>query len=491
MKPTTEQQTAIDNFTAGTSSIAVQAGAGTGKTSTIVEIARSTTAKGVYTAFNKSIVTDVEAKVPANVEARTTHSLAYRAVGHRNRARLSAPRMRSDKIARLLGLTPFNVPGLDGKPKVIQPGFQGSLAMRAIANFCNSDDPTPSAKHVPHVEGVDAFGTYATNDVIARAIAQHLPTAWADLTTEDGRLPYKHDVYVKQWELGKPRIAADFILLDEAQDTAPVMASILRKQRNVQLVMVGDSAQAIYDWRGAVDAFAYLGAQTTSYLTQSFRFGTAIADVANLILADLASPMRMTGLASIPSSLGDLSDPDAILTRTNGKAMATVLEAQRAGRRPYLMGGGAAILSFAHGAMALAHGERPMHADLACFDSWAEVVDYVTNDPQGDELALMVRLIEDYGTETIIAALGQMPKRESDADLVVSTAHKAKGREWNTVQLAGDFAITTDEHGNRKPTTDADRRLLYVAATRAKLVLDPYSSTLITDLMEADTLAPV
>ena len=483
MQPTAEQQTAIDNFTAGIPAIAVQAGAGTGKTSTIVEIARSTTSKGVYTAFNKSIVTDVEAKVPANIEARTTHSLAYRAVGHRSRSRLSAPRMRSDKIARLLDLRPFNVPGLDGKPKVIQPGFQGSLAMRAIANFCNSDDAAPGPRHVPFVEGVDAHGTYANNDAISKAIAAVLPTVWADLMAEDGRLPYKHDVYVKAWELGKPRIAADFILLDEAQDTAPVMASILRKQRGTQIVMVGDSAQAIYDWRGAVDAFSYLGADVTSYLTQSFRFGPAIANVANLILGNLGTDLRMKGLDSIASSIDIVDDPDAILTRTNGQAMKLVLEAQRQGRRPYLMGGGEAIASFARAVVDLENGKRPMHADLACFDSWAEVVDYTTNDPQGDELALMVKLVEDYGTDVILEAVGRMPRTEDGCDLVVSTAHKAKGREWDTVQLAGDFARKTDELGNVRPASEADLRLLYVAATRAKLVLDPYGSDLVVELL--------
>jgi len=54
---------------------------------------------------------------------------------------------------------------------------------------------------------------------------------------------------------------------------------------------------------------------------------------------------------------------------------------------------------------------------------------------------------------------------ESQADLVISTAHKAKGREWDRVQLASDFPA-------RDRCDDADRKLLYVAVTRAKLVLD-------------------
>jgi superfamily I DNA/RNA helicase len=44
------------------------------------------------------------------------------------------------------------------------------------------------------------------------------------------------------------------------------------------------------------------------------------------------------------------------------------------------------------------------------------------------------------------------------------TAHKAKGREWETVRIAGDF---------RKDKVSREEAMLaYVAVTRAKLVLD-------------------
>ena len=62
---------------------------------------------------------------------------------------------------------------------------------------------------------------------------------------------------------------------------------------------------------------------------------------------------------------------------------------------------------------------------------------------------------------------------ERDAEIVVSTAHKAKGREWDVVRLAGDFK---DPFIYNKKTTqweasEEKRNLLYVAATRAKKTL--------------------
>jgi hypothetical protein len=91
------------------------------------------------------------------------------------------------------------------------------------------------------------------------------------------------------------------------------------------------------------------------------------------------------------------------------------------------------------------------------------VVEYSKSD-EGSDMRLMVKLVTEFGAERIRNALKGMPKEE-DADLVVSTAHKSKGREWDTVRLGQDFPTANK-------MSDPDRRLLYVAATRAKLVLD-------------------
>jgi hypothetical protein len=57
---------------------------------------------------------------------------------------------------------------------------------------------------------------------------------------------------------------------------------------------------------------------------------------------------------------------------------------------------------------------------------------------------------------------------EKDADVVVSTAHKAKGREWDVVRLGSDFSSPKDG----AMLGDSELRLLYVAATRASRHLD-------------------
>ena len=56
----------------------VEAKAGSGKTSTLVEVARANPDKRfLYLAFNKAIVNEAKDKFPKNVVVKTTHSLAY------------------------------------------------------------------------------------------------------------------------------------------------------------------------------------------------------------------------------------------------------------------------------------------------------------------------------------------------------------------------------------------------------------------------------
>ena len=60
--------------------LALIAGAGTGKTSTLQLMGESTTKKGLYIAFNRSIADEASTRFKANVRCRTAHSLARAAV---------------------------------------------------------------------------------------------------------------------------------------------------------------------------------------------------------------------------------------------------------------------------------------------------------------------------------------------------------------------------------------------------------------------------
>lgn len=469
--PTAEQQDALEKFATGRS-LVIEAGAGTGKTSTLRLLAQSTPRKGQYIAFNKAIVVEAESKMPGTVNCSTAHSLAYRAVGKQFGTRLrTSQRMRAHDIARMVGLDAMVVTTEMGR-KPLAAGFLAGLANRAISRFCQTADPAPTAKHVPYVDGIDLPHSdgrrrYENNDLVAAAVADVLPAMWKDLTDPHGRLPYKHEHYLKAWQLRGPKIDADYILFDEAQDANPVMRAIVMAQTHAQIVWVGDSQQQIYAWNGAVNALAAVEGAERSFLSQSFRFGPEVAGVANIVLGWLDAELRLVGSPDIASVVAEVAEPDAILCRTNAKALDTLLGHQASGYKVHLVGGGKDIVDFAKGARDLMAGRKSYLADLACFDTWSEVTEYVRNDAEGSDLRMLVQLVEEYGVDVILAALGNMVP-EAAADVVVSTAHRAKGREWNSVQLAEDLGSKPEEG---LPGED-ELRLLYVAATRARLELD-------------------
>lgn len=469
--PTTEQQQALDLYLTGASMV-IEAGAGTGKTATLKLLAQSTPGKRVqYVAFNRAIVDEAKAKFPANVQANTAHSLAFRAVGTKYSHRLNSNRMTSEEIARILRIEPLTIQVEGGERKTLPAGFLASQVMATVGRFCQTADLEIERRHVPYIDGIDlpteaGRRTFANNDEVAARCVPLARKAWDDLQRTDGSLRFAHDHYLKMWQLSDPRIAADVILFDEAQDANPVMAAIVAAQTHAQVVYVGDSQQAIYEFTGAVNTLATLDTSHRVFLTQSFRFGEAIADQANHVLAMIeGAELRLVGTPTIPSTIGIGERDQAILTRTNAAAVESVLTLQEQGRRPHLVGGGRDVVAFAKAARDLQSERGTSHPELACFDTWGAVQFYVENDADGSDLKLMVGLVDRFGVETILLALDNMPT-EAAADVIVSTAHKAKGREWDTVRLAGDFPVEEEK------LSPGELRLIYVAVTRARLRLD-------------------
>ena len=96
MRLTEEQVQAVEAFRRG-GDLKVIAYAGAGKTSTLAAMASSSVSRGIYIAFNRAIAR--EALMPANIESRTAHSLAYRAV---KQLGYSDDKMRTAPTARRL-----------------------------------------------------------------------------------------------------------------------------------------------------------------------------------------------------------------------------------------------------------------------------------------------------------------------------------------------------------------------------------------------------
>jgi superfamily I DNA/RNA helicase len=365
------------------------------------------------------------------------------------------------------------------------------IAMEMVTRFCYSADREIHASHLPAVTGVD---TDALRRELARLLLPLARKAWADLSTVDGRLKFAHDHYLKLWQLSGPRLDADFVLLDEAQDCNPVVADVFNQQTGAQRVLVGDTNQSIYAWRGAVDAILGFDADHHLYLSQSFRFGPAIADEANKWLTLLDAKLRISGTDRIASRVDGIGQADAVLCRTNAAAVAALLDHHARNVPVAFVGGGNDARRLAEAAITLKAGAGTHHPELCAFQTWSQVQDYVDNDHGGSDLAVFVRLVDTHGPDTVIAAVDRAVD-ERKARVTVSTAHKAKGREWATVRIADDFnrskaakPTVASAEDVLKPPSRPDQMLAYVAVTRARSVLDRGGLAWIDELL--DNLRP-
>lgn len=425
-KPTEQQDEIVTGSLSGQDMV-VQAGAGTGKTSTLKLISGAMPKKKLlFVAYNKAIQIDAAKSFPSNATCKTSHALAYAAVGIRYKHRLNGPRQTSRDVTRILFINePARIK--DGLAP-LAPQQLARITMETVKRFCYSGDDQVTKWHVPRQNLLE---DKADHDVLAQVIVPLAERAWKDIQDSNGRLRFDHDYYLKLWSLSRPQIGADIVLLDEAQDSNKAVAGVVMGQHNAQVIMVGDSAQSIYGWRGATDAMATFHG-TQYLLSQSFRFGPAVAAEANKWLDIIEAPLRLTGFDKVPSVLAPLDRPDAVLCRTNAGAVEQVMQAYDAGRRPALVGGGKAIAMLAEAALDLKAGRPTSHPELYPFPTWQVVQDYAENDSSGSDLKSFVKLIDKYGADVILDVMNRLTDEDADRrfgkgshpDLIVSTAHK-------------------------------------------------------------------
>ena len=466
MRPTEEQQIAIDRFQ-NERPLKIAAFAGAGKTSTLILLAKTRQSRGLYLAFNKAIAEEAAGKFPKTVDCRTTHSVAFRSVapGFKSSSKLTTA-LHPKQLSELARFQPRSF----GANLQLQGVQQAHLILGTIKRFCQSASPSIEAVHVPRygrLVGVSA----ATIEVVRKWAVTEATQLWRRMIAKGDDLPMGHDGYLKLWALGRPRLPAEYILLDEAQDTNQVVLAVLQAQSS-QLVYVGDKHQQIYEWRGAVNAMEQVTGCDETYLTQSFRFGETIATAASQVIATLGEQRRVRGNPSVRSTLGDPGTlTRAVLSRTNASVIVEVLDASRAGRRPYIMGGTAELSRLLNDVYELKKGSPASSPEFFGFADWREVVEFAESE-EGASIAAFVDLVQVHGEGKLWSAVKSVASEERGADVILSTAHKAKGREWDSVRLSPDFA--TSSQGTAREGEE-EVRLFYVAITRARelLCVDP------------------
>lgn len=477
--PTEEQLQAL-TMALSRQSFKIVAYAGSGKTTTLNLISNYLQGRGLYLAFNKAIATEAQHKFPYHVDCRTFHSLAFRHVDRNITRKLKLPRFSSSHLAHDLGLKPIQVRRtIEGRKSYITltPERQAQFVSDAVNFFCSTHADYPAPRHLNLPQWFD------NDDMqqLQEALYPFVEKRWLQSIDPHHPAGIGHDIYLKLWALSKPTIPADFILFDEAQDADPLMMGILKDQP-CQVIYVGDAHQQIYEWRGAINAMKRLPLPQT-LLTQSFRFGEKIADIANLFLTALHEEVPLRGNPNYYSTLSLVNNKkDAILCRTNANAMLNLLKGQKAGHKVALQADTERLMKFCRASERLKNGQIVSNVpELTYFNNWREVQEYAETS-EGSDMKTMVNLIDEHGTAIIEKTINNLVTPD-EADYIISTAHKAKGLEWSCVQIDDDFHY--DINSQFIKINPEELRLLYVACTRGRANLDIHHiSDLIKGLRE-------
>ena len=475
----TEEQDAIIN---SNGNIKINAVAGSGKTTTVVEYAKARPTRNpiLYLAFNKSVRLEAARKFAecglSNVKVETAHSLAYKSVVFKNNYSVRAQGYRTNEVAELLGLKGS---GEDHAEYVLANHIN-----KFAAYFCNSD-----ARKVQELNYLDLV-----SDEKARAVVSnyydylHKKTRLFLAMMDRGQIDVTHDFYLKKFQLSDPILPFEYILFDEGQDASPAMLDVFLKQEGTKLI-VGDTHQQIYGWRYAVNSLEKADFHNYS-LSTSFRFNQEIANLAVgvLRLKKHTGSWVQTGIRGRGVS-HELSSK-AVLARTNLGLLLRAIEditESRSARRIYFEGN---INSYTYAdegtslydVLSLYNGNRKMIRDglIGQMKDFGELEDYVdkTEDAQ---LGMMVDIVKEYDNEIpgMIRELKERHVANEDrgkADVIFSTVHRCKGLEYDVVELVNDFITEeklekfANEDGESKDLSrlNEEINLLYVAVTRAK-----------------------
>lgn len=514
---TTEQQAAVA-AALRCSRVKIEALAGTGKTATLVEIARALkretpNCRILYTAFNRKIVDAVASSMGTLAECSTMHKLAYHSVGaefckqklrsspfNPNRT-IGARRLGIDECLRFSGRVLHNpFPGkYEEYPVTLTTEMIFEFASQTVNQFCKSADLEMSLHHVPNevfctCESFSALLTekpfsavFEIRDEERKVILEAARKLWVKIQSPDNfQFGFTHNHYLKMWHLSGEPLPYDVVLFDEAQDADPIMADVVGRHQG-KIVWCGDRYQAIYEWRGAVNAMELVDTEATIYLTRSFRFGTEIAAVINALLEHLGAP-ELQGDPAIKSRVGFIENPDAEIFRSNIEALLRFVELTENGILVRVHFDVDELSRLASSIEDLLNSRKPSHQMLGGFDSVDALLSWLMNQPSTDDFVQTVwRLLklEDRATAgggqggeivkvhhgntlswllRIQKAIRVAKSRRGRNDgRFVGTIHSVKGLEFESVFVGPQ---TLKFH-----TEQSRWHLAYVALSRARIQL--------------------
>jgi DNA helicase-2/ATP-dependent DNA helicase PcrA len=452
----------------------VRARAGTGKTTTIIEMMRHLPSSSILLcAFNKRIAEELTSRVPAESGAHvnTLHSLGYRLVRRIWQAALD------DKRGLKLAEQGIRDVGLPNWRELNWAAKELASITKRVSPF--SETPRDIEQVMQLGLAFNCFDGVEDNkyEPVTRAALRALEFA---ASQNDGTIDYDDMLYVPL-RRGLTKGEYEFVIVDEAQDMNRAQLELAQRilKKGGHLIVVGDDRQAIYGFNGAdkgsIDRLKLAYAAKELGLTTTYRCPSKVVALAQRMVPDFkAAPSALEGTIRTMRGgqhLREAQPGDFILSRLNAPLLATCLELIGLGKKAKVEGRdiGRRLVALIRKSNAVSIKQA-----LSWMENWAQkqVLKAQKRDEQDRAVeALDIQqaiqfLAEACDTDMVSELTGKIESLFSDdgvkADTITcSTVHKAKGLEAKRV------FILADTFKGEWAGEGEEANLKYVAVTRA------------------------
>jgi len=476
-------QTAILNFVvAGRGDIVVNAVAGSGKTTTLVEAAKLVRGTCAAFAFNRNAVANLKAKfVGTAVEVKTINGYGHSALIRELGPTVTPQADKYTKMARAIA-----------DEKV---AFPGDLTRNDYAKMLESVLATVMSSLLPHdAPSAELYAVIAEHDVPAdyASVVVTEVLRMADFGQRIARqqhvVSFDDQIWLPViWNL--PTRKYDFTMVDEAQDLSKAKFALVQKARSRggRMMFVGDPHQAIYGFAGAdYRSFANIAATldaTELPLSICYRCPKSVIELAKRHVPHLeAAPNAPEGnvaMLTYNDMFRNVREGDLILCRMTAPLVRACLTliGQRISARVRGKDIGKGLIKTIRD---IARRERcsTMQNFPAAMDRYAAKIaeKYAGHDDAEkklaavrDQLDAITVVWEQCSGTTLEAMCAEIDELFSDAraSVELSTIHKAKGDEELRVFILAPERLPLTWNNQTEDEYTQELNLEYVAYTRA------------------------
>lgn len=447
----------------------VEAVAGSGKTTTLVETIKRLKGSSIFLAFNKSIADELKKR---GVNARTFHSLCYGVVlRHKKVNEVTTNKLQRIVDAKFTG-EDAQMYGAFVKRLV---GLARQVGIGCLVNDNDNEWMALVEHHDLQLENENA--------VMERAI--ELARKTLAVSNRMGMIDFDDMLYLAVRDgLVLPKF--DNVLVDEAQDTNAIQRAILRKimHPKSRLIAVGDPAQAIYGFRGADSNSMNVIAEEFNCkrlpLSISYRCARSVVEyaqqwVSHIQAADTAIEGAVTNLGR-DWDHNVFTQGDLIVCRKSAPVVALGFKLLRNGVSARIMGRelGAGLVKLVERMNAGSIEELTDKLDAYTTREVEKAMAKKEEDKAeqiADKTAAVLTICEglaesDRTVQGVVNAINRLFSDERAA-VTLATIHKAKGLESDRVFWLGRSECPAQWARQEWQKVQEDN-LCYVAATRAK-----------------------